>query len=351
MKKITLLLLAAMFFACQTPQESEEIVNVNNDTIETNDFYDDAPQKQLESDFTIQIGGEVASEMSLDLSEFPVRSVLFKNTRFTEEGGEFVGAYEFHGVSLYDILNEIKVDKANEADYSPIIDLYVTIENAEGDFAVFSWGEIYYAANQHQIIIANAVNPIVPSKTKDQWPLPEKTQLIPALDLFTDRMIENPTKISVHSCTGEFPEFPETEPLFAESFELYNAGEFTREIKVFDDELTTHLVKNTFYGRGRGIHGITDFEGKWLKDVIAMDYPYDVEALKHGIFIIASVDGYRAVFSFSEIMNRNDQSEVMLNDRGDVNGGKFRLFVPSDFFSDRAVKSVSKIEYRNLANK
>jgi hypothetical protein len=351
MRKIALLLLAAVVFACQTPQDGEQIVSVEIDTLETNDFYDDAPQKQLESDFTIQIGGEVASEMSLDLSEFPVRSVLFKDTRFTDEGGEFIGAYEFHGVSLYDILNKIKVEKANEADYSPIIDLYVTVENDKGEFAVFSWGEIYYAANQHQILIANAVNPIVPSKTKDQWPLPEKTQLIPALDLFTDRMIENPTKISIHSCTGEFPEIPDTAHLFAESFELYNAGEFIREIKTFDEGLTTQQVKNTFYGRGRGIHGITDFEGKWLKDVIATDYTFDVEALKHGIFIIASVDGYRAVFSFSEIMNRNDQSEVMINDRKDVNGGKFRLFVPSDFFSDRAVKSVSKIEYRNLADK
>ncbi len=351
MKKITLLLLTAMFFACQAPQESEEIVNVNNDTIETNDFYDDAPQKHLESDFSIQIAGEVTQEMNLDLSDFPVRSVLFKDTRFTAQGGEFIGAYEFYGVSLYDILNEIKVDKANEADYSPIIDLYVTVENEAGDFAVFSWGEIYYAANQHQILIANAVNPIVPSKTKDQWPLPEKTQLIPALDLFTDRMIENPTKISIHSCSGEFPEIPETEPLFAESLELYDTGDFLREIKAFDEGLTTQLVKNTFYGRGRGIHGITDFEGKWLKNVIASDYAFDVEALKHGIFIIASVDGYRAVFSFSEIMNRNDQSEVMINDRGDINGGKFRLFVPADFFSDRAIKSVSKIEYRNLADK
>ena len=351
MKKITLLLLVAMVFACQTPQDGEKNVSVDIDTIETNDFYDDAPQKQLESDFSIIISGEVADEISLDLSDFPVRSVLFKDTRLTDEGGKFVGAYEFHGVSLYDILNKIKVEKSNEADYSPITDLYVTVENDKGDFVVFSWGEIYYAANQHQIIIANAVNPIVPSKTKDQWPLPEKAQLIPALDLFTDRMIENPTKISIHSCSGEFPEIPDTARLFSESFELYNAGEFIREIKTFDEDLTTQQVKNTFYGRGRGIHGITDFVGKWLKDVIAMDYPYDVEALKHGIFVIASVDGYRAVFSFSEIMNRNDQSEVMIIDRKDVNGGKFRLFVPSDFFSDRAVKSVYKIEYRNLADK
>ncbi|MEA1873330.1 MAG: hypothetical protein U9N51_02735 [Bacteroidota bacterium] len=351
MKKIALVLLVAVVFACQSPQGNEEIVNVNNDSIETNDFYDDTPQKQLESDFSIQISGEVASEMNLDLSDFPQRSVLFKDTRLSEQGGEFVGAYEFHGVSLYDILNEIKVEKANEADYSPIIDLYVIVENDKGEFVVFSWGEIYYAANQHQIIIANAVNPIVPSKTKDQWSLPQKTQLIPALDLFTNRMIENPIKLSVHSCTGEFPEIPETEPLFAESFELYNAGEFVREIKTFDEDITTQRVKNIFYGRGRGIHGITDFEGKWLKDVIATDYTFNAEALKHGIFIIASVDGYRVVFSFSEIMNRNDQSEVMINDRGDVNGGKFRLFVPSDFFSDRAVKSMSKIEYRNLTDK
>jgi hypothetical protein len=55
-------------------------------------------------------------------------------------------------------------------------------------------------------------------------------------------------------------------------------------------------------------------------------------------------DGYRSVFSYSEIVNRNDQSEILLVPcKEEKDGGKFRIFPSCDFFSDRAVKAVSEI--------
>ena len=62
------------------------------------------------------------------------------------------------------------------------------------------------------------------------------------------------------------------------------------------------------------------------------------------MIVIAAEDGYRSTFTFSEIMNRNDQSEVlMIYDPDDKDGGAFKLFPAADFFSDRAVKSVNSI--------
>jgi hypothetical protein len=56
------------------------------------------------------------------------------------------------------------------------------------------------------------------------------------------------------------------------------------------------------------------------------------------------VDGYRCVYTYSEIFNRNDQAEVLLiEDKENQDGGVFRLFPAADFFSDRAVKAVSEI--------
>jgi hypothetical protein len=68
------------------------------------------------------------------------------------------------------------------------------------------------------------------------------------------------------------------------------------------------------------------------------------ENLKTGIVCIAGMDGYRTVVTYTEMFNRNDQQEFMLikTETGE-DGGLYRVFAASDFFSDRAIKSVSEI--------
>jgi hypothetical protein len=60
---------------------------------------------------------------------------------------------------------------------------------------------------------------------------------------------------------------------------------------------------------------------------------------------VAAVDGYQCVFTFSEVTNRNDQSEVLVIEEGKDQGGLFRLFPSADFFSDRAVKAAKELRY------
>jgi len=60
---------------------------------------------------------------------------------------------------------------------------------------------------------------------------------------------------------------------------------------------------------------------------------------------VAAADGYRVVFSASEVFNRNDQSEVLIVDQGKDEGGKFLIFPAPDYFSDRAIKAVSEIHF------
>lgn len=100
-----------------------------------------------------------------------------------------------------------------------------------------------------------------------------------------------------------------------------------------------------FYGRGRGIHSTTPFNGFLLKDVLQPYFKLTPEVLRSGYFVVASVDGYRCVYTFSEVFNRNDQAELLLiEDPDNQDGGAFRLFPAGDFFSDRAVKAVSEIK-------
>ncbi len=59
---------------------------------------------------------------------------------------------------------------------------------------------------------------------------------------------------------------------------------------------------------------------------------------------LAAKDGYRCAVSYSELCNRNDQQEFLLiKTATGEDGGLYRVFAAADFFSDRAIKSLSEI--------
>jgi hypothetical protein len=75
-------------------------------------------------------------------------------------------------------------------------------------------------------------------------------------------------------------------------------------------------------------------------------FPLNKDNIRQGAFVMIAADGYRCFYTYSEILNRNDQSEVLLvNDPTSDDGGAFRLFPAGDFFSDRAVKALAEIRY------
>ena len=252
---------------------------------------------------------------------------------------------------MYDILNQSILKKKNEADFPPIIDLYVEIENDKGEKVVLSWGEIYYPVHRHEIIIATQVARIVPSKTKDLWPLPTDSRLVVASDLLTLRNISNPVKITVKSYSGTYAINKGMSPMFSKSFSVSDNTRKLAEIESLPADLQSLTYPTVFYGRGRGIHGTTPFTGVLLKDLLAKSIAVDENNLKTGLFIITGKDGYRAAYSFSEVMNRNDQDEFLVVPlKADEDGGAFQVFPAADFFSDRAIKAVESIKMVNIVN-
>jgi hypothetical protein len=312
--------------------------------LSTNDFYDDAETHDLKGPTTILVDGEIGNPGGIEFTRLPLRSVIVKEAIAKGDSNRFTGAYRYDGFSLYDILNPIILKKKNEAEFPPIIDMFVKVENDRGESVVISWGEIYYPVYRHEIIIATKVARIVPSKTKDLWPLPVETRLIIGHDLLTERNISNPTKITVLSATATYPVNRELSPLFSPEIKINNGEKFLDKINSTPVSATRLKYETIFYGRGRGIHSTTPFHGIELNEILRPYYKMDRENLRSGYFVIASADGYRCVYTFSEVFNRNDQSEVLLvEDQKNQDGGAFRLFPAADFFSDRAVKAVSEI--------
>jgi len=314
----------------------------------TNNFYDNTetyslPLKEL------TIDGEIANPGKVDFSKLQKHSVIVKEALLNDDGTDkFVGAYRYDGYSLFDILNDRMLKKANIEEFRPIIDVFIEIENASGEKVVFSWGELYYPNNLHRIVIATDVARIVPSKTKDLWPLPSESRIIAGNDLVTERNISLPVKITVRSYPVSYKVNRDLSPMISHDFRIAEGTKQLEVIKKIPAGIQSQTFNTVFYGRGRGIHSTTPFTGILLKDLLLRYYPFTRENLKTGLICLAGLDGYRCAFSYSEIFNRNDQQEFLLiSSKPDEDGGEFRVFAACDFFSDRAVKALSEIRMGN----
>jgi hypothetical protein len=314
----------------------------------TNSFYDNVETYALPVKELI-IDGETANPGKVDFTGLPVHSVIVKETLLDSAGRDrFVGAYRYDGYSLFDILDKRILKKINSIEFKPVIDLYVEVENDKGDKVIFSWGEIYYPNNLHKIIIASNVSRIVPSRTKELWPLTAESKIVAANDLVTERNISSPVRITIKSYPRSYNVQKGLSPMYSSRIGIFSSSKQIGEIVTLPVNLNNVTFNTTFYGRGKVIHSTTPFNGVLLKDLLLKYYPINRENLKSGIMCIVGIDGYRSAVSYSELFNRNDQQEFMLiKTKTEEDGGLYRIFASADFFSDRAIKSVSEILLSN----
>ncbi len=310
----------------------------------TNNFYDKSetyslPLKELVVD------GEIANPGPVDFTSLHKRSVIVKEALPENNGSNrFTGAFRYDGYSLFDILDRRIIKKVNAAEYNSVIDLFLVIENDKGEKTVFSWGDIYYPGNLHKVIIASDVSRIVPSKTKELWELPVDSKIVAANDLITVRNISGPVKITVRSYPLSMKMNRGMSPMYSPVIKILENSRKIGEIDRIPGHLRKERFEVIFYGRGRGIHSTTPFTGLLVKEVLGNFFPVNPEKIRTGMLCFAGLDGYRCAVSFSELFNRNDQQEFLLvNMNKNQDGGEWRMFAACDFFSDRAVKSLSEI--------
>ena len=355
MRNLTALILFTLILQTAFGQQKPVVVNksenlkidagfVPDKSDRNNNFYDNEPVYQLPMK-DLYIEGEVENPGKVDFSKLPRRTVIVKEALLAgDTANRFIGAYRYDGYSLFDILNDRILKKNNAAEFKPIIDVYVTIENDKGEKVVLTWGEIYYPNFLHNSIIASHVMRIVPSKTKDLWPLPAESKLVVVNDLITERNISSPVRITVHSYKRAYTIKRELSPLVSEKFDFLEGDKQIEKIGSIPAEYQTQTLHTIFYGKGRGIHSTQPFSGIYLKDYLRNKTRIDGAALKQGLVVIVGIDGYRSVYSLSEIVNRNDQAEILIVPcPEEKDGGKFRIFPSCDFFSDRAVKALAEI--------
>ncbi len=290
---------------------------------------------------SVLVQGEVQNPGYVGLDSLPLRSSAIKELGMENGKQVFKGAFFVTGYSLYDILDSKKFKKDPENKFSPPVDLYVIVENEKGEKATFSWGEIYYR-NSFDILIAKTIWAINPSRAKTKWALPEEPRLMCGSDLLNIRFLSNPTKITVKSFHGNLPDEKPKDIYSAEFKIVTSAGSVS--IGEIGSSAEKRTLNNVRYGHGMGFKDVQNLTGFRLKDLIELRLnPGDV---RDSIAVVSAKDGYRVALSASEILNRNDNQDFILVDRkGSAEDGRYLLFEAGDFFADRDVRSVEKIEF------
>lgn len=296
---------------------------------------------------TLAIGGEVREPGQVDFTKHYKREVMIKETVYdVSDGIKFTGVYRYKGYSLFDILNDFVIEKKNAELFPPAIDAYIVVENDKGESVSFSWSEIFHTNIPHQVLIATEMAPIEPHKIEVDYPVKERWTLVSADDLFAFRMLDNPVKITVYSFDKkDYPVTKGMSPMFQPTVKVMLEDREVYTITAAHAKKGEMVAHTNFYGMGRGNHQVDNLTGPSLPGLLkGVIEPFDARLNRSALVCFAAKDGYRAVYSYSEIFNRTDQSTPMLALTHEQNeGGLYRNFMPHDFFADRSVKGLMEI--------
>jgi hypothetical protein len=297
----------------------------------------------------LTVEGEVKEPGTVNLDDFYQREVMVKEAFYDHTKGiDFVGAYRYRGYSLFDLLHPYNHQKKNAEEFKPAIDLYVVIENELGESVTYSWSEIFHTNIPHQVLIATAMAPIVPYRKEVDYPAGNTWRVVCANDLFAYRMLDNPVRIIVRSFDEKtFPIQRNLEPMYSPGISVIFEDGKSFRIDQNRDSSVYRKYFSSFYGMGMGYHETKFFSGpalnELLEDKISL---FDADWISNGLICFAGLDGYRAIFSFSELFNRTDQvSPILAIPENPEEGGFYRIFHPAEFYADRSVKSVEEMYF------
>lgn len=310
-----------------------------------NNYFNTESPTSLEIAKEILITGETDGDQTVLLENMPWHSVTLREVVMDGDSAKFLGTFRYDGIALCDILSSIKVKKDSKDDFYPPVDLYVEIWNDDGEFATFSWGEIIYSANVYNIIIAKSATRVIPSKTSEKWDIPTNGKLVVGTDLYAERGISNPTKIIIKSLKGNFKVDRDPEKFYAETLEVIKSGQTISTCTSLPDNLAKLDRRTIYYGHGMGYKGVRTFSGVRIDGLLRDLYPMGKSDLRTGLVCIEAVDGYRASFSLSELVNRVDGMEplLMFGDGAEKGRESFSIYSDNDLFADRSIKGVNKI--------
>ncbi|HPG56807.1 MAG TPA: hypothetical protein PKW98_03220 [Candidatus Wallbacteria bacterium] len=330
------------------------------------------------------IKGAVKKETAVSYGGISKLRSSVKRVKIYNEKNEYACSLEMDGVSLQDVLALAQTEKKADDGFDRDLDMFVVVRGKNGKSALFSYGEIISAKDMNSITVTKSAKHIFPHKHSDlsqtgfdmnRWTradgyssldtkncaschdgkeqksvyFPEGFCLFAACDASNARFVENITEIEICQAPKMTltPE-KDKENMWCEKPTLIFSGKNTVEITIDGIKSLPKFghTENTV-GMGKGFHGKLAYGGYDMAQIIKNNMQDKTETAKMYVLVTAA-DGYRSLFSAGEIFDSLYGPNLFLADTENEKelqkgSGKFRIFIKSDFFVDRSIRSVKEI--------
>jgi hypothetical protein len=297
--------------------------------------------------------------------------------------GQYRSSIEVEGYALKDILARADIQKKTDDGFDRPLDTFIIVKGSDGSQALLSYSEIFFAAGAGPILVPRA-RLLLPHKhallnsaandptvfrsgiERDHMDLsscaschagpkppaisvPRGWLLVVPQDEFGGRFVEEVTEIAVRQ-TG-IPVKPNRESAKTKTIEVPEliAVDGTRTMLTPKryKQLPQHTWSSATFGMGAGFRGYHTFQGADLDAVLRPLLPAGTDPGKLWV-LVTSEDGYRSLFSGSEVFAAPEGKSIMLANRKDgatlgAGSGLYQIVPRADFYIDRGVVQVKEI--------
>ncbi len=261
----------------------------------------------LAQDAILRIHGAVKTPLDLTgkeigaMNKFHVNAVyLLKEKQSRSDADEFIGAANFEGVLLRDLLEKAGMKYARK--YEPAV--FIRVRGADNRESVFSFGEIFYSSIGRSTLLAYAKNgaPVDPANGR--------LELVVANDIRNGRQLSAATEIIVERADIEMKVYEErkkhiVQPPTSHFTLIDKKGGTDKDIGMAELETLPKISIRDKVQAGdcEGFHGVYSYEGVTLRSLLeqqqVVDFPYPYDRF----VAVSSKNGFCAVYSIGELFN------------------------------------------------
>jgi DMSO/TMAO reductase YedYZ molybdopterin-dependent catalytic subunit len=296
--------------------------------------------------------------------------------------GHYRCTIEVEGYALRDLLDRAEVKKKVDDGFDRPLDTFITIKGREAE-ALISYGEVFLAADGGPLL-ANSARLILPHHhppldAGDNDPtvfksaaerdrvnvqscaschteskllplsLPKGWLLVVPEDPFGGRFVEGVTEVEVHQVGIAIKAVPKSAGTAVVEVPVLVGPDSKQSPLTVEryQQLASQSWSDATFGAGMGFHGFYTWQGVDLGSLLRPLVPPTSDPRNVWVLVTAA-DGYRCVFSGSEVFSAPEGKGVMLAIRknGEPLGpgsGRYNIVSKTDFYIDRSVKMVQEI--------
>jgi hypothetical protein len=272
-------------------------------------------------------------------------------TKEYSPAGQFLGAYIYVGIPVFNILEGIAPKKPDGSAIEQPVDMIVTVTSVSGKAVSFSYNELLMVDDTAPITLAFHREPVWPTteKVRETYTVNRYTENLTGLRLITPREPDVTRYLDQVTCiTLTLPNAPDALlPIRKKKFDCVShaiqcIGGDTVRTAVFDDVVRHHVDRWAMIGHGHGYDKTISADGFQLRSFLKQNFP---GATASDYYLFVSCDGYRCLYSGHEIFRTDAGKAVMIVDKLDGQPTKrgFRLAPTADFFADRSMWGLSTV--------